>query len=116
MPMRAGRRQSIEGGDTRRNRAPSHVTSPWRSRRSYSLVDHGVALAASALELRAVQDGDVASRIADHPVCLQFVRGPGDAFAAHAEHVGDHLLAHEDFGSLQPVQVHQQPAAQSLIH
>ncbi|MNL28984.1 hypothetical protein D3C87_1506540 [compost metagenome] len=46
---------------------------------------------------------------------LQMAGGLRDAFAPHAQHVGDQLLRHDQFVGLQPVQAEQKPPAKLLV-
>lgn len=76
---------------------------------------YGVALAAQLFELGPVDHGDVASAVLDHSQALQLAGGFGDALAAHAEHVGDQFLGHDQLVAGQAVEGQEQPAAQLLV-
>ena len=56
-----------------------------------------------------------AAAVSDQSRRLQLSGGFGDAFAAHAEHVGDQFLRHRKLVRLQAIQTQQQPAAQLLV-
>ena len=53
----------------------------------------------------------LASGVLDLPRVLQFAGRFGDAFTAHAQHVGNELLRHGEFVRRQPIEAQQQPAA-----
>src|SRR5688500_7093328 len=53
------------------------------------VLHHFVALAGGALELRAIQDLDVAAAVLDRAAGLEPAGRRGDAFASHPKHVGD---------------------------
>ena len=57
--------------------------------------DHLVALADPRFQSRSVQHRDVATAIINLSRFLQFACGLRDAFAAHAEHIGDQFLGHD---------------------
>jgi hypothetical protein len=59
------------------------------------LSHHGITLATQLFQLGAVQYRDVPTRVADYAELVQLASGFGDAFTAHAEHVGDELLRHD---------------------
>ncbi|SIT52025.1 hypothetical protein BN2476_1670002 [Paraburkholderia piptadeniae] len=75
-------------------------------------VDDGVALARAGFEAFAVEDADVPAAVVDEAVAVEFAGGFGDAFAAHAEHVGDQLLGDVELGGSAAVGLEQQPSAQ----
>jgi hypothetical protein len=66
-------------------------------------------------QARAVEDGDASSRVLDQSRLLQLDRPFGDPFPAHAEHVGDQLLGHDELVAAQTIEAQQQPAAQLLV-
>jgi len=80
------------------------------------ILDHGITLAAQLLKPGPVQHGDVPVAVFDHPEFLQLTGGLADAFAAHAQHVGDQFLGHGQCVARQAVQRQQQPAAQLLVN
>src|ERR1700676_4042779 len=74
-----------------------------------------VALTGPRLQTRAIEHADPASLVTDQPGVLQLPGGFGDAFAAHAQHVGDQFLGHGEFVRLQAIETEQQPPAQLLV-
>src|SRR6202790_3165297 len=78
-------------------------------------LDHLVALARPRLQTRAIEHGDPASLVTDQPSALQLPGGFGDAFTAHAQHIGDQFLGHGELVRLQTIQTQQQPPAQLLV-
>src|SRR6202521_4792347 len=71
-------------------------------------LDHLVALTRPRLQARAIEHGDSASLRTDQPSALQLPGGFGDAFTAHAQHVGDQFLGHGKFVRLQTIEAEQQ--------
>ena len=67
-------------------------------------LDHQVALAAEPFEARSIQNRDLASAVLDDALTLQFASRFRDAFAAHAQHVGDQLLGHVQVVAMQAIQ------------
>ena len=59
------------------------------------LLDHGITLATQLFQLWPVQYRDLPTDVADNTELVQFTGGFGDPFSAHAEHVGDELLGHD---------------------
>ena len=78
-------------------------------------LDDLVALTGARLQARAVEHRDLASPVTDQPGVLQLPGSFGDAFTAHAQHVGDQFLGHGEFVRLQSIEAQQQPPAQLLI-
>src|SRR6202521_59477 len=78
-------------------------------------LDHLVALTGPRLQARAIEHRDLASLVTDQPGVLQLAGGFGNAFAAHAQHVGDQFLGHGEFVRLQTIEAQQQPSAQLLV-
>ena len=78
-------------------------------------LDDCVALAGARFQTCAIEDRDAPPGVLNETRFLQLERALGDAFAANAEHVGDKFLRHHQFGTLQPIQAQQKPAAQLLI-
>src|SRR5450631_2822702 len=61
------------------------------------IFDHRVTLASASLQPGAIEHRDMATRIADQAGLLKFQCRLSNAFAAHAEHVGDQFLSHHEF-------------------
>ena len=78
-------------------------------------LDDCVALAGAGFQTRAIEDRDAPPGVLNEARFLQLESGLCDAFAANAEHVGNKFLRHHQFGTLQPIQAQQKPAAQLLI-
>jgi chromosome condensin MukBEF complex kleisin-like MukF subunit len=72
---------------------------------------HRVALAYPLLKLRTIQHGDVPAAVVNQAVRLQVAGRLGHALPAHAQHIRDQLLRHQQFIASQTVQAQQQPAA-----
>ena len=58
------------------------------------LFDHVVALANPRFQSRSIQHGDVTTVVINQSRSLQFPCRLRDAFAAHAQHIGDQFLGH----------------------
>ena len=67
-------------------------------------LDYQVALAAEPFQAGPVQYRDLPSAVLDDALALQFSGRFGDAFAAHAEHVGDQFLGHGQVIAVQAIQ------------
>src|SRR5205085_7728472 len=67
-------------------------------------LDDLVALAGARLETAAIEHADPSPAVADQPKLLQLPRSLGNAFAAHAEHVGDQFLGHGQLVGLQTIE------------
>jgi hypothetical protein len=78
-------------------------------------LDDVVALARPRLQTRAIEHCDPASLVTYQPGVLQLPGGFGDAFTAHAEHVGNQFLCHGEFVRCQTIQAQQQLLAQLLV-
>jgi hypothetical protein len=57
--------------------------------------DNSITLARGFFQLPAVQDLYAAPHITDGPYVLKVTRSHRNPFAAHAEHVGDQFLSHD---------------------
>src|SRR5436190_24163394 len=77
---------------------------------------HAVALAGARFEPCSLQYGEVTAATLDDAGLLQPAGGLGDAFAAHAQHAGDHFLRHDHLAGGHAIKRHQQPAAKLLLH
>ena len=66
--------------------------------------DHLVALADPRFQSRPVQHRDVATAVINQSRLLQFPGGLRDAFAAHAQHIGDQFLGHDQLIRSEPVE------------
>src|SRR5438874_4437686 len=60
-------------------------------------LDYLVTLTGPRLHTRAIEYGDPASPVTYQSGVLQLPGSLGDAFAAHAQHVGDQFLCHGEF-------------------
>ena len=73
--------------------------------------DDGVTFAGAFIQPSAVQHSDVPARVSDEPRVLQLQCALRDTFATHAQPIGDELLGHHKFITVQAVQAQQQPTA-----
>jgi hypothetical protein len=75
-----------------------------------------VAAAGGGLQAGPLEDGDVAAGIADQPAVLQRGGRPGDADAAHAQHLGQEFVSDMKTVRVGAILGHQEPAGQSRLH
>ena len=75
-----------------------------------------VTLAGHRFQACAVQDLDLAARIADHLRLLHGAGGDGDGAALHAQHVGQQFVGQVEVVGVGPVVGHQQPARKPRLH
>src|ERR1700680_2294434 len=66
----------------------------WRQETIALFLNHGITLATQLFQPRPVQYRDLSTDVADNTELVQLAGGFGDAFTAHAEHIGDELLGH----------------------
>nr|GEU28278.1 hypothetical protein [Tanacetum cinerariifolium] len=76
-------------------------------------IDAGNALGQRVVQAGAAQAGSTPAGAA--ALFLQLAGRAGDAFAAHAQHVGNHFLGYFQFVRQRAVQAFKQPAAQALF-
>ena len=60
-------------------------------------LDDLVTLTNRRLQACSVDDRHVATLVANEPGVLEAMRGDGDRFSAHAKHIRNELLRHEEF-------------------
>jgi hypothetical protein len=69
--------------------------------------DDSVTLANVRLQLRPVENLDMAAHVADQPIVLQTLSSMRNTFAAHSQHVRDEFLRHFQVIGLCTVVSHQ---------
>jgi hypothetical protein len=74
-------------------------------------LDEAVAFACTCFEAGAVEHLDVAAAVMNQAFVVQLAGCFGNAFAAHAEHVGDQLLGHGQIVRGDAIHFDQQPAS-----
>ncbi len=78
-------------------------------------IDDFVALASSFFQSLPVDYRDSSAHIFDQFFLRQFLGSQCNAFAAHAEHIGNKVVRHHQFVRVQAVVAEQQPTAKLLF-
>jgi hypothetical protein len=68
------------------------------------LLDHRIALATHLLEPRPVEHPDTSTAVFDYAQPMQLASRLGDSLAAHAQHIGDQFLGHDQIIGWQAIE------------
>ena len=78
-------------------------------------IDHFVTLTDGFFESQTVNYRDSSTHIFNQFSLRQFLGSPRDAFAAHAEHIGNKVVRHYQFVRVKAVVAKEQPTAKLLF-
>jgi hypothetical protein len=79
------------------------------------IVDDLIAFTDGRFQAISIDDSNMGSGIVDQTGVLQAAGSDSHALSSSAQHVGNELLRHQDFGSIYSVVAQEQPTAETLL-